>query len=305
MSVTLSFLSLFLGNLISLDVVSFRFFFPTFKLDADKLQKGIDFAKSKGVIDPHYVPEPYITVDVLGKTPDQVAQSILNSCGEADLEHGTVIVLVGLSGTGKGTTVSKLQSSLENRGKKVVCWSNGNIFRSVTLLAVTWCDQHNDGVFDVQKACTPDNLKQFMSMLSFGATDESAVAFDTKISGMGLELQVSHIQNTLLKAPNVASNIPAVAEYTQGEVILFAAQAVTTLCEAGIIVLLEGREQTVNYVRTPHRFSLVLSDESLIGKRRAAQRIMASALHRAQSSEAGDDVTSAVDETLAELVQGL
>jgi cytidylate kinase len=253
------------------------------------------------------VPEPYITVDVLGKTPDEVAQSILQSCGEADLEHGTVIVLVGLSGTGKGTTVSKLQSSLEGRGKKVVCWSNGNIFRSVTLLAVTWCDQHNGGVFDVQKACTPDNLKEFMSMLSFGATEDgtSAVAFDTKISGMGLELQVSHIQNTLLKAPNVASNIPAVAEYTQGEVILFAAQAVQTLCEAGIIVLLEGREQTVNYVRTPHRFSLVLSDESLIGKRRAAQRIMASALPRVQSSEAGDDVTSAVDATLAELVQGL
>jgi hypothetical protein len=124
---------------------------------------------------------------------------------------------------------------------------------------------------------------------------------------------VSHIQNTLLKAPNVASNIPAVAECTQGEVILFAAQAVQLLCESGIIVLLEGREQTVNYVRTPHRFSLVLSDESLIGKRRAAQRIMAAALPRAAGQQGGGDgdnnddadATAAVDATLAELVQAL
>jgi hypothetical protein len=254
-------------------------------------------------------------VDVLGKTPDEVAQSILSSCGENDLEHGTVIVLVGLSGTGKGTTVAELQSSLERRGKQVVCWSNGNVFRSVTLLAVAWCDQHNAGAFDAAKACTPDNLRQFMAMLSFGkqggGSDGGAAAtFDTRICGLGLDLRVSDIQNTLLKAPNVASNIPAVAEYTQGEVIVFAAQAVQLLRESGIVVLLEGREQTVNYVRTPHRFSLVLSDESLIGKRRAAQRIMAAALPRAAGLGGGggdddDDATAAVDATLAELVQAL
>ena len=254
-------------------------------------------------------------MDVLGKTPDEVAQSILSSCGENDLEHGTVIVLVGLSGTGKGTTVAELQSSLERRGKQVVCWSNGNVFRSVTLLAVAWCDQHNAGAFDAAKACTPDNLRQFMAMLSFGEAtaakaedgEPTVGAFDTRICGMGLDLRVSQIQNTLLKDPRVASNIPAVAEYTQGEVIVFAARAVRTLCDAGIVVLLEGREQTVNYVRTPHRFSLVLGDESLIGKRRAAQRIMASALQRCTQTCEGDfdDATSAVDATLAELVQGL
>jgi cytidylate kinase len=247
-------------------------------------------------------------VDVLGKSPDQVASAILESCGESDLHHGTVIVLVGLSGTGKGTTVSRLQSSLEERGKSVVCWSNGNIFRSVTLLAVTWCDQNNGGEFDAAKACTAENLRHFMSMLSFGK-GSSASSFDTRILGMGLDYQVSQIQNTVLKTPAVASNIPAVAEYTQGEVILFAASAVKTLCDSGITVLLEGREQTVNYVRTPHRFSLVLSDESLIGKRRAAQRIMAAALERASpfDPEEGkdEDLTAVVDRTLEEMVQEL
>ena len=85
--------------------------------DAVKLQKGIDFAKSKGVIDPNYVPQPYVHLDVLGKTPDSVADAMLstvkeNSAGGAG-GQGSVIVLCGLSGTGKGTTVAKLRQKLE------------------------------------------------------------------------------------------------------------------------------------------------------------------------------------------------
>jgi hypothetical protein len=36
----------------------------------------------------------------------------------------------------------------------------------------------------------------------------------------------------------------------------------------GMTVLLEGREQTVNYIDSPHRFELVMSDSKLIGMRR-------------------------------------
>ena len=49
--------------------------------------------------------------------------------------------------------------------------------------------------------------------------------------------------------------------------------------ESKLVVLLEGREQTVNYVRSPYRFELVLSHPELIGQRRAAQRIMALAMN--------------------------
>jgi hypothetical protein len=73
--------------------------------DADKLQVGIDYAKSKGVIDPNYVPEPYVNLDVLGKTPDEVAATIIEHVEKAnaggDASAGSVIVLCGLSGTGK------------------------------------------------------------------------------------------------------------------------------------------------------------------------------------------------------------
>lgn len=247
--------------------------------DADKLQVGIDYAKDKGVIDPNFVPEKYIGIDVLGKTPADVAGEILAAMKTSEGE--SVIVICGLSGTGKGTTVSKLQEMIETDGpdsREVVCWSNGNIFRSVTLLAATWCEQQEDlDGFDADRALTKENLASFVNMLEFGKFNGK---FDTKIksSSLGLDLLVSEVQNTELKIPKVSRNIPTVAKVTQGEVILFAADAIRQMGEAGMVVLLEGREQTVNYVRTPLRFTLTLSDDTLIGKRRAAQRLGAAAL---------------------------
>jgi cytidylate kinase len=274
--------------------------------DAVKLEKGIEFAKSKGVIDPDYVPEPYVTMDVLGKTPAIVAEDILSTIqngsdsDNGDSNTGSVIVLCGLSGTGKGTTVSILRQKLEEeQGKNVVTWSNGNIFRSVTLLAVTWCEQQPDmDGFDKDKALTKENLQSFMNMLSFGKFNGK---YDTRIHGLGLDMLVSEVENTELKSPKVSKNIPTVAEVTQGEVILFAAKAVETMGQDGLFVLLEGREQTVNYVRTPYRFTLVLSDESLIGKRRAAQRVMAAALSKLNETATEEEVGKALDECVKEM----
>lgn len=56
----------------------------------------------------------------------------------------------------------------KNEGKQVVTWSNGNVFRSATLLAATWCEQQDDcDGFDADKALTKENLASFMEMLSF------------------------------------------------------------------------------------------------------------------------------------------
>lgn len=73
----------------------------------------------------------------------------------------------------------------------------------------------------------------------------------------------------------------------------------------GLFVLLEGREQTVNYVRSPDRFTLILSDESLIGKRRAAQRLMADALSKVDEAASEDDVNKALEESLEKLAKDL
>jgi|EP00521_Asterionellopsis_glacialis_P008883 cytidylate kinase len=264
--------------------------------DEDKLQVGIDYAKSKGVLDPHYIPEPYVQIDVLGKTPQDVAQLMLDRVNEnsdsnssSSSSGGSVIVLCGLSGTGKGTTVEVLKHKLIAQQKVPVSWSNGNVFRSVTLLATTWCEQQcHDHQFDKDKALTAANLQSFMKMLSFGKFNNNQ--WDIQITGLGYDkVLVSDIQNTLLKSPQVSKHIPTVAQMTQGEVVMFAADAVQQMsAEEGVVVLLEGREQTVNYVRTPLRFTLMLSDESLIGKRRAAQRLMAAAL---------DDIVSSSNDT--------
>jgi hypothetical protein len=71
--------------------------------DGSKLQKGIDVAKDKGVLDPNFVPEKYITIDVLGKSPEDVANEILQFVKEDGGvgSGGGVVVLCGLSGTGK------------------------------------------------------------------------------------------------------------------------------------------------------------------------------------------------------------
>ena len=97
-------------------------------------------------------------------------------------------------------------------------WSNGNIFRSVTLLAATYCEQNQkDGEeFDITKALTKENLESFMNMLSFGKFGDSGASYDTRINGLGLDLLVSQVQNTDLKSPKVSKNIPTVAEKTQG-----------------------------------------------------------------------------------------
>ena len=91
-----------------------------------------------------------------------------------------------------------------------------------------------------------------------------------------------------------------------GEVILFAAGAVETMGNDGLFVLLEGREQTVNYVRTPFRFILELSDPSLIGKRRAAQRLMAEALKKIGEPSKDHDtmnVTQVLEACLEEMAK--
>ena len=54
------------------------------------------------MLDPDFVPEEYISIDVLGKSPEDVADEILGTVRKSDGGgSGGVVVLCGLSGTGK------------------------------------------------------------------------------------------------------------------------------------------------------------------------------------------------------------
>jgi len=242
--------------------------------DGEKLADGIRMAVAKGVLDAKPPVEPIKMIDVLGKSADSVAKAIIDELGDA-AQKGCVLVLQGLSGTGKGTTVANLQQSLP----KCVSWSNGNVFRSLTLLAVTKCEQ--TGQSFGESALTPALLEECMGYLHFGK--HKGGSFDIRIKGLGLDYLVSEIANTTLKDPKVGKNIPTVAKMTQGEVVKFAGNAAEQMRADGFNVLMEGRAQTLDYVRTPHRFELTLSDSNIIGMRRAAQRMMGEGFKKLES----------------------
>ena len=184
--------------------------------DSTKLDEGIAIARAKSAIPSNYTPEPYTKIDVLGKSASFVANEMLSSI---PLEKSFVLVLCGLSGTGKGTTVAQLKSVLtQKHGKKVTTWSNGNIFRSVTYLAAMYCLKNGKKDFDASFCLTPKLLKGFLGMLSFGQINGK---FDIKVESkeLGVSMLVGDVCNTVLKEPIVAKNIPTVAQVTQGEVI--------------------------------------------------------------------------------------
>jgi cytidylate kinase len=262
--------------------------------DDEKLQAGVDLAVAKGVLPAGLVPAPYTAISVEGKSTDAITAEI---CSALPAGQGAVIVLVGLSGTGKGTTVARLAQQLP----KAVTWSNGNVFRALTLLAVRWCEAQGLPAFDAAAALTPANLAAFMAMLHFGK-HEAGGAFDIKISGLGVEALVSAIANTDLKSPAVSRNIPTVANVTQGEVVAFVAKATAMMSADGHNVIIEGREATVNHIPTPYRFALTLKDPAVIGRRRAAQRIMAAV---AKANEGAEPSPADIDAALRAAAQSM
>ena len=114
---------------------------------------------------------------------------------------------------------------------------------------------------------------------------------------------MSQVANTTLKEPRVAKNIPSIAKLTQGEVVQFAGAAAAKMGADGMNVLMEGRAQTLDYVRTPCRFELTLSEPLVIGKRRAAQRMMGAALEKLKASKGADEaaVKAALVAALADM----
>jgi len=260
--------------------------------DGEKLQKGIDLAISKGVLPADVKVEQTNRISVSGMSADQVTDAIIEKLGDAP-SKGCVMTLQGLSGTGKGTTVAKLAEKLPN----AKTWSNGNLFRSYTLLTVTYAEQNGK---TVQECLTPEILGSFKEMLVF---DKFGDTFDVKIEGLGLKLFVSEVEKTVLKEERVGKNIPTVAEVTQGEVVAFVQDAFQKMAAGGINVLVEGREQTLNYIRSPHRFELFLDNPGVIGQRQAALRMGGKAWDTVGKSMDADEaaIKTALDDALASM----
>ena len=110
--------------------------------DGEKLAAGITMAVEKGVLQANPPVEPLTRIDVLGKTADAVCQEIIKALGDAP-SMGCVLVLQGLSGTGKGTTCSLLEQKLP----RCTSWSNGNVrSKHQTRARSSCCDARPRGV---------------------------------------------------------------------------------------------------------------------------------------------------------------
>ena len=284
--------------------------------DTANLQEGIDYSVEQGVLDEISEPVPYTKIDVLSLVPADTASIILLASNLDDstvpTDEGSSIIVIGKSGTGKGATLSELEKMLIQLGQdedKIINWSAGNVFRSYTLLAVTWWEQQQedgniplDCDFNAGVAITPSNMELFTSMLQFGLFNNE---YDTRIRGLGFDTYVSEIKFTELASNKVTSVISSVANLIQGEAILFIKDALEILKEDAFVVLLDGREPSMNYVPTPNRFELILSDPNVIGNRRAAQLVGAAALESVNEDASDEEVAAALNEALETLASSV
>lgn len=240
------------------------------QLDDDKLAKGIALSVSRGVLSADPPVEPVKKISVTGKTADQVSDEIISHCGVTDDSTGRVIIITGLSGTGKGTTTAKLAAKLP----RSMTWSNGNMFRCLTALADA-ARPSDCGDLTPEFLCE-SNVSSWMKCIDF-VRNPTTSAYDLHVNGHGLSFYCSEAANTTLKSPAVAKALPFVAEYTQGDVVKAAGTALDVLRKDGYNVLVEGRAQTLDHIRSPYRFELVLDEPIVIGQRQVALRCMSAA----------------------------
>jgi len=261
--------------------------------DAEKLGQGIAASIRDGVISSVAEAQPVTVIPVDHKSAEEVADEVLRCLPR--FVGGRLLTFQGLSGTGKGTTVRTLKKRIPN----AVSWSNGNIFRALTLLLLRHCEEAQTAFHP--SLMTRSRVQRALQCLTFGHYNGR---HDILLQDNGDSFLLSEVENTLLKAPHVTRHLPTVAERIQGEVILFATKAVQQLCACGMTVLLEGRAETLRFFPSSHRFELAAYDTNVLGRRRSAQRVMAQAWGRltAHPRAAPEDVAAALHAALSDVV---
>lgn len=260
--------------------------------DEELLQRGVEKAIARGLSPRQTVGYDSHKILVEGKNATAVAKEILKKVKFAEDKRGELIVLHGRSGTGKGTTVARL-SELLPRSR---AWSNGDIFRSLTYLAVR--ESEKQGKTFGPHLLDAVLLDRLIKMLHFG---KHRGEYDILIKGHGDAELVSEIKQTKLMEPKVAERIPTVAHHSQGEVIRFASRAIDLLRDEHRHVILEGRKVTLDYFFTTNRFELHVEDTGVLGARRAAQRLAAAMAHKLDDKMTDKKTRALLERTLGEL----
>lgn len=236
------------------------------KKDEENIERGIGEALERGLIKVWNHDPSYITIYVDGKSADNICDEIMGHISNIQ-DDFSPIILAGLSGIGKGTTADYLQKRI----KKSYLWSNGNLFRIIYWQCqLQKIDQRikagtiSKKEIDVIIVNILDNVKTFIE------SNDLKILFTKKRR----IYDIGKIKNTILKKPSVEGMVETMASVTQGHVINYVRDVVDDLSESAIFIL-EGRKETLDHVPSEKRFELVIRDRSVLGKRRAAQKIAA------------------------------
>jgi len=239
------------------------------KEDAKVLRQNVELAIEKGTL--QYVPgQPYVNVSVRAKLAEQVADEIIEDINRTKPKNaGCVVTLVGLPD--KEFVISKLKEKFPH----TYSLSIDNCFRALTLLAVQYCKLQRLENFDA-KVLTAENLEIWMTMLRLVKIGGN---WDIRISRM-VNALVSECWDTRLRTMEINNNLTAVARAAYGEVVHFAANTCKEMVDEGTVVLMEGREQTLDYISSNYRYCLIMEPIERLGLQRAAKLV------------AGDVITS-------------
>ncbi|WP_028972529.1 ATP-binding protein [Spirochaeta cellobiosiphila] len=240
------------------------------KEDAEKLQRGVDYALDKKILSVSDKENfRWSIIDVEGKTPDDVLQLIVKSL--PDNIKGTTLLICGESGVGKGTLVDLLSSHYPH----ALQWSNGDIFRLYTYLFLQNFPSKKDNLDGISLE-ELDVIRQLISI------EGNEVLYNDGVH----RIPIKDVKNTLFKTNEINRLLPSFAYYLQGEVINFTNRFIKDNSDSFVII--EGRKATLQHINSPVRFELIHSQKSLLGARRAAQKIIAACHSKGKSVALND-----------------
>jgi len=224
--------------------------------DSYKLKEGIQIAMDKGVLRELKQKPRWIPLPVDGKLPQEILDEMMNDLSFD--KPGRVIAICGDSGVGKGTLVETLLTAIPDSDK----WSNGDIFRIFTYLAL-------------QQEADPAEALNRVPEMDFTELSKNIILetdSDIQVYLEGKTLPLDSIKNGLLKETAINRSLPSVARYTQGEVIAIVNRYLSINQRKHLI--LEGRKETLNHIHADYRIELLLENKEILGKRRAAQKLV-------------------------------
>jgi len=151
-----------------------------------------------------------------------------------------VVAVAGPPSEAKKAVLFELQRQIG----KVQLWRFETLFRAVIFLLMTYAEQTGGELRDVLSR--PEMLAAGIEMV-----EEMA-------DGKSIGQMVGDADSMMSMSQNfqqVVESTPLASEFAQGEVINFVQKELSKMSQSGTVVLLDGYEETLQYIDTPHRFS--------------------------------------------------